>query len=94
MIDFVDEIQIMDNDLTHRDVLWSGGGQIVAAGIAEKWWRQHMHGFDGGAMSTWSRAPGRKPRSDPSGHTWQWRCFLCRYLVGGIARICSDYYSG
>ena len=55
---FFGVMQIMDNDLTHMDVWWSGGGQIVAAGIAEKWWRQYMRGFDGGAVSTWSRASG------------------------------------
>ena len=55
---------------------WSGGGQIVVVGIAEMPWRQHTCVFDGGVASTRSRALGRKPRSDPSGHTWQWRYIL------------------
>jgi hypothetical protein len=32
---FCGVLQIMDNDLTHRGVWRSGGGQIVAAGIAK-----------------------------------------------------------
>ena len=39
------ELQIIDDD-DAEGCLWSGGGQIVDAGIAEKRWRQYMRDFE------------------------------------------------
>ena len=56
----------MDDGLTQRD-----GGAVaavashVAAGIVEKWWRQHMSDFDGGA----TRAPGLELQGKILGQT-------------------------
>ena len=72
--------------------MWSGYGQIVAAGIAKKRWRQYIRDFE-----VVLRAPGLELRGESLGHTrvvipGDGDVFLCRYLVGGIARLCSDYF--
>ena len=58
MVDFDSEMQIMDDDLTQRNGLVATATLEVAAGIVEKWWRQHLSDFEGGAVSTRSRASG------------------------------------
>lgn len=55
MIDFSGEMQTMNNDLTQKGGCVAGViGSHIAAGIVEKWWRQHVSDFDGAAI----QAPG------------------------------------
>ena len=65
----------------------------VAAGIVEKWRRQHMSDFDGGV----TQAPGLELRGEILGQPrvvmpGNGDGFLRHYLVEGIARICLDRF--
>ena len=80
----------MDDDLTQRDGCTVAAVEShVATEIVEKWWRQHMTDFDGGA----TRAPCLELRGEILGQPrvvmpGNGDVFLRRYLVEGIARIC------
>ena len=81
----------MDDDLTQRDDCTAL--LHIADGIEEKWWRQHISDFDSGA----TRAPGLELRGEILGQPrvvmpGNGDVFLRRYLVEGIARICSDCF--
>jgi hypothetical protein len=88
MVDFDGEMQIMGSDLTQRNgCATTAITSHVVVGIVEKWWRQHISDFDGGATC----APGLELRGESLGlancYTWQWRCFsyvvtLLKALLG------------
>ena len=50
VVDFGGDMQTMNNVLVQRDgCVAVAVTSHVAAGIAKKWWRQHVSDFDGGA---------------------------------------------
>lgn len=66
MNDFSGEIQIIHNGLTQRDgCAVAAVTSHVAAGIVEKWRRQHMSDFDDGAI----RAPSLELWGESIGQT-------------------------
>lgn len=67
--------------------MWSGGDSIIAAGIAEKRWRQHMCDFDGGASSTGLELLGKSLVQTLWLYLSMMMFFLRCYLVGVIDQI-------
>lgn len=72
MVDFRGDMQTMGDDLTQRDdCAASSGTSLVVAGIAEKWWLQHLNVVDDGA----TQVPSLKLRGESLnltrvGYTW------------------------